>query len=285
MNHYSIQKILVPVDLSETSLNALNTAVALAKKHNAVVQILNVREQLPSRHNNLYYPPSAKSANTDVLSALTGAIRDSNNEKPELIQETGNVVDLVIQTANTEKSDLVVIGSHGASGFREGFMGSNAYGVIKYASCPVLTIPPVKKYTGFKRVLFPIRPVSGALMRYGIACNFLSMHATMQVLGLSYLKLERETSVLDKIVEEIKEQLEEDKIIANTYWGRGNSFVDDILYFAQMNNPELIILTSNIDAVTKPNFIGPHAQKLLHCSRVPILSSLGVPVPAQGLKV
>lgn len=279
MNVYSIKKILVPIDLSESSLNALHTAVHIAKRHKAALLVLHVTEtQFWSQDDGLHDIFSMHK-NEDVLTALTGSIYHTHEIKPRLIQKKGHLVETIISAATTEQADLIVLGTHGASGYREGFVGSNTYNVIKYSACPVLTIPPKRKFNSFKKVLFPIRPVAGALMPYDVACHFLSPNSTLDVLGVSYLRMERELGVLDKIAEEIKDKLDTDKTKVKMFWGTGISISEDILQFSQLNNPDLIILTSILDAVSKLNFIGPYSQKLINSSTVPLLSvkKLGVP--------
>ena len=190
------------------------------------------------------------------------------------------MVELIIKTALFEHSDLIVIGTHGASGFRENYIGSNAYNVIKYSNCPVLTIPPTKKFFLFKKALFPTRPVAGTLARYDVVSHFLSANASLEVLGVSNSRMEHDTGVLEKIVEEIKDLLEADKVKAKVSWGQCNSVSDDIFQFIQTNHPDLIVLTSVIDAISKPNFIGPHTQKLINCSKVPVLNIKKIGMPA-----
>jgi nucleotide-binding universal stress UspA family protein len=280
MSFYNIKKILVPVDLSEISLNALDTAVALAKKHNAVVQVLYVIEIKPGSFEDSGFQSNNYLTNSsDVLTALAGAIQHANDIKPILLQEEGNVTDTIIKTSLQQHSDVIIMGTHGASGYRDGFIGTNTYSVIKNSSCPVLTVPPKRKYLSFKKILFPIRPVSGALMRYDVVCQFIAPQALINVLGLSYRSMERETNVLDKIIDEIKDKLEMDNVKANAIWNSGNSIADDVLTQSQQTAAELIVITSVLDVTTKPNFIGPHTQKILHCSKVPVLNIKKLSVP------
>ena len=112
----------------------------------------------------------------------------------------------------------------------------------------------------------------GALSPYHVVGQFLSPNSSLDVLGVSYRKTERELGVLDKIAEEINDQLTGDKIKVKMHWGTGVSVSDDILQFAQSSNPDLIILTSILDAISMINFIGPYAQKLINCSPIPLLS-------------
>lgn len=280
MNLYTIKKILVPLDLSETSLNALDTAICLAKKHNALLRILHVDEIFPGISNDGLHHLFSLHKNEDVLNALTGSISHTHAIKPGLIQKTGYVVESIISTVISDQIDLIVMGTHGASGVREGFIGANTYNVIKYSPCPVLTIPPRRKFSSFRKALFPIRPVAGALMPYHAACHFMSPNSTLDILGVSYLRMDRKIAILDKIVEEIKDKLEEDKIKVKMSWGTGTSIADDIIEFTAATNPDIIILTSIVDTVTKLNFIGPYSQKLINQSTVPLLSikRLGTPV-------
>lgn len=281
MTPYLIKKILVAIDMSETSLNALNAAGNLAKEHEAAIKILNVVEPSfglePDAGSFTYYFAKTR---PDILSALAMAFEQENGVQVEVSQVNGQVVASIITTAIAEQCDLIVMGTHGASGFREGFIGSNAYSVVKYSPCPVLIIPPRKKPLPFRKILFPLRPTTGALMRYDIIGQFIQENAKLDLLGLSYLRMERETTVMDRIAEKIRTYSADNNLKVSITWGRGISIADDILQYAQQTSPEIIVLSSVLDATSKSDFIGPQAQKILHCSKIPILSikQLGVPV-------
>lgn len=280
MNSFTIQKILVPLDLSQTSLNALDTAVALAKKHDATILLLNVIEPVLHAGEETNSHIEELSNSVDVLTVLEGKIQQAGNIKTKIIQLEGNVTDTIIKNSLFHRSDLIVMGTHGASGFRSGFIGSNAYNVAKHSSCPVLLVPPNRKYISFKKVVFPVRPVTGALLRYDVACHFVSSLSSLEVLGLSYGTVERETNLLEKIIEEIKEQIEADKVKAKPVWGMGQSIAEDVLLYIQQTNPDLVIVTSVLDVIIKHDFLGPHTQRILNCSKAPMLciKKIGVPI-------
>src|SRR6476620_5466171 len=129
MTSYHIQQILVPMDLSETSLNALHTAVSLAKKHKARLSLLFVEDPLAGLLDNTDSILSTQ-ANMDVLLALAGSVKQRDDILPEVIEQQGNVVECIISTSLKLQADVIVMGTHGASGFRDGFIGSNTYGVM-----------------------------------------------------------------------------------------------------------------------------------------------------------
>jgi nucleotide-binding universal stress UspA family protein len=268
MMPYSIQNILVPVDLSQTSLNAIETAVALAKSNNASLHLIHISETYPGDSETDY---SAADANADVLSAIAGAIRHSHNLTPNVIEAEGNVTDAIIKASLQIPANVIVMGTHGASGYRDGFIGSNSYNVIKFSACPVLLVPPSRQMTAFNRVLVPVRPISGALNFYPTLSEFLPAKAALDVLGLSYQKAEANTGVLDKIVTEI-DALMQPSVKAKTSWGTQASLPDAVLLHTRQTKPDLLVVTSLLDAVSKQNYIGPHAQKIIQQATVPVLS-------------
>ncbi len=275
MNEYKISRILVPMDLSESSFNALDTAAMLAKKHNAALFLLSVKEKLSAK-------TEAASSGMDIFMALAGAVNHADDIEPVVLQSEGCVVACIVNTALEKGCDLIVMGTHGASGYRDGFVGSNAYSTIKYSPCPVLSVPCKRKYTSFKKILYPIRPAAGALMRYDTVSKFLSGAANLEVMGLSYKQAEEDTALLDKIVNEIQPQLTKGQVKVKTVWGQGAVLADAVLNYAQQSLPDLIVVTSALDVISKSNYVGPHAQKIINCAKAPLLSTkkVGVPVLA-----
>lgn len=275
-----IRNILVPVDLSESSLNALDTAVAIAKKHKASIQILHIEENILN-HADEAVPTflNTISNSSDILAALASTIYYTHNIRPKIVFEEGNVSDTIIEKSQQLHADLIIMGAHGASGYRDGYIGTNTYNVIKNAMCPVLSIPVKKKILSFQNVLFPIRPVSGGLMHYNIVRYFTNPNTIMDILGLSYRMVEADTGILNTIVEEIRKLLEKDRVQTKVSWGEGGTIADDILRFAMQRKPDLIIVTSAIDGTSKPRFIGPYTQKIIHCAKVPVLSIKKVTIP------
>jgi nucleotide-binding universal stress UspA family protein len=281
MSVYKISNVLVPVDLSESSLNALDTAVNIAKKHKAALQVLYVDENSLATEDvsTSYFSNMVNVA--DVISALVGAIQHTHGIKPVIFMEEGNVGETIIKTAFLQHADIIVMGSHGASGFRDGFIGNNTYNVIKQAACPVLSVPQKRKLNSFKKILFPIRPVTGALMPYEIVSPFTNPNTVMEVMGINYrMIIETADSILETIVGEIKDQLKKDGVITKALWSEGHSIADEIVNYTNKTNPDVVIVTSALDVTSKPRYIGPHAQKIIHCSKAPVLSIKKLSVPS-----
>ncbi len=284
MSSTIIRNILVPVDFSETSLNALETALTIARRHQSTVQILHVID------NTFDFTLAGDGYNTssnfldnssDILQALAGSIYQKHQIMPAVISEEGHVSNCIVKNAITQKADLMVMGTHGASGIREGFIGSNAYGVIKHASCPVLTIPPKKKWGDFKRVLFPVKPISSALSRYEFVRELIARtNCSLEVLGLSCSRSGNDAEVIAEMIDEFKDTLAADKVHVSTKYNYGKNVADDVLKTAAGLKADLIVLTPLVDVTNKHFFVGPNTQRIVNYARVPVLSVRRITTPS-----
>lgn len=152
-----MKRILVPTDFSACAASAIESAINLARPFNAEVVLLNVVESL-----DIYMQQASMTVGAAGLPAidytylapLLQELIKGNTEKMKALVQTnqvcykhiqGNVVEGVIHQsvcdfANDEKCDLIVMGTHGAKGFQEIFIGSNAQRVVRNSTIPVLTV-------------------------------------------------------------------------------------------------------------------------------------------------
>ncbi len=139
-----MKKILVPTDFSEQAENALKVAVQLAKKHDAklfILHTLDIPLHLANTSDGSGLPESV------FFMKLTEKRFSDLMNKPYLkdipvneIVGHNEVYEDIAQASNKNDVDLIVMGSHGASGFKEMFIGSNAEKVVRTCKKPVLII-------------------------------------------------------------------------------------------------------------------------------------------------
>jgi nucleotide-binding universal stress UspA family protein len=228
-------------------------------------------------HSSL--PHNQGAGKTEILAALCSRIANNHGIHPVLLNEQGNVVDTIIRIAVAQQADLIVMGTHGTSGSRDGFMGTTTYSVMKQAPLPVLSIPNGKKQVNFRNILFPIRPTKGALQLYSVVSHFLGKQPSLNVLGLSNQKVESEFGVLQTILSEIEAALQEDGTQTRAFWSTGNNIADGVLACTHQTGADLLVITSQLDVASKPCFIGPYSQKIVNTSKVPVLFLKKVEVP------
>ena len=140
-----MKKILVPTDFSKHAEYALKVAAQIAKKNNSEIALIHMLE-LPTSGNDavssshdipelMLFKNAAinkldEIANSDFLQGL----------KVSKIIQFEMAFDGIVKSEKASNADLIVMGSHGASGFQEMFIGSNTEKVVRNADVPVLVI-------------------------------------------------------------------------------------------------------------------------------------------------
>ena len=146
-----MKKILVPTDFSIEAENALKTAAIIAKKFDAEIYLLHMLD-LPL---SLIDPVQGNSQNVpEALYFMKLAhMQFSKIKKSEYLKgiPVNEVVQFnyafkgIIEFSKTNQCDLIIMGSHGSSGFQEMFIGSNAEKVVRQSEIPVLVIKEESK--------------------------------------------------------------------------------------------------------------------------------------------
>lgn len=140
-----MKKILVPTDFSKSAENALKVAAQIAKNNDGEIFLLHMLE-LPTTGNDAismsHDIPELmffKNAAIAKLEALINAEYLKDLKVTKIIQFE-MAFEGIIKNGENHNVDLIVMGSHGASGFQEMFIGSNTEKVVRNSNVPVLVI-------------------------------------------------------------------------------------------------------------------------------------------------
>jgi nucleotide-binding universal stress UspA family protein len=274
-----IKSILIPTDFSGSSESALTVGISMAKRQKANIILLHVVDRFAYLQPTEVFLPDIKLA-PDLNLMIDDRVKElsENISKETGIKVTGKVLDgqpyeRICRLAYEEQISLIIIGTHGTSGMRKFFMGSDAYRVIKNAPCPVLTIPGKWDKKDFRKVLFPIRLISGALDKYFYARPIIEKNnSELFLLGLTDMKNTGNTKELILLIKSLKHQLHNDNIKFQSSYCPGEDFPAEVTKASKELNIDLIILTANIDIDWKTYFVGPFVQQVLNHSQVPVLS-------------
>ena len=145
----SIKKILLPTDGSESSEEALRYASSFVKEFNVKVFLLTVVE-VPHRIYDVYADEIALDQQESRLLTLVNTRLDNMEKRARdlgvkdivKISRFGHPYEEIINIAETENVDLIVMGTHGRSGIAHFLIGSVTEKVIRTAPCPVLVVRP-----------------------------------------------------------------------------------------------------------------------------------------------
>jgi nucleotide-binding universal stress UspA family protein len=149
------KRILVPIDGSSISNRGVEQAIELAGADGATVYLLHVvdehvivqyAEQMAAITEE--YLESLRQSGRKILARAQAAVeRRGINCRAILVENImGSVADIIIEQAKKQRADVIVMGTHGRRGVRRLVLGSDAEGVVRTASVPVLLVR-----TGTKR--------------------------------------------------------------------------------------------------------------------------------------
>jgi nucleotide-binding universal stress UspA family protein len=136
-------KILVAIDGSDESMHAADYGISMTKEHNAELYALHVIRpdvDLFGPHETSEHIIEMKNVGEEYLNKVKFKANEKNIQVKTEIVSSMNVSSGILDYAEQNGVDLIVIGTRGRSGFKRLLLGSVASHVVTYASCPVLVV-------------------------------------------------------------------------------------------------------------------------------------------------
>ncbi|MFD0931366.1 universal stress protein [Psychroflexus salinarum] len=274
-----MKKILVPVDFSTPSENALKVAAQLAKKNEAEVHVLHVIELAESLFGaeqfnvndeqiiffmNLAHKRFEKFLEQDYLKDIT----------VKSYVEPGSAALAIRETVSKNDIDMIVMGSSGTSGLEEIVIGSNTEKVVRYSDVPVLVVKNEIQSINIKNIVFASNFELENLEAYKKAKRFAdSFDAKMHMLYVnlpgnqfsSTLEIHEQMRVfLNKVEMPLsKEHIE----IFNDY-----TIQDGVINGSKKLNSDLIIVPTHGRKGISHFFNGSIGEDIVNHSDLPVLT-------------
>lgn len=145
LNMSDFQRILVPIDFSEGSREAIRCALSLSRS-STTLTLLHVYE--PPAAMEGIVPGADRKKDTDnergalraEMEALAAELGAKHTSQIQIALAEAPIVAAILNYAAAEKVEVIVMGSHGRTGLRRLLMGSIAEGVVRWAKCSVITV-------------------------------------------------------------------------------------------------------------------------------------------------
>ncbi|MES2808090.1 MAG: universal stress protein [Bacteroidota bacterium] len=159
-----MRKLLIATDFSDNATNAVTYGYGLAKQIRANVTICNafsVLTELPQASAVIWPMDGYDTAISDSVDALANLKHKLQTDYPAgyqpniiLVNETGNVTDVVTDTTETHLAELIVMGTHGDNNISNLLLGNHCRQMIDIATTPLLIVPPTTKFKAIKKIAY-----------------------------------------------------------------------------------------------------------------------------------
>ncbi|TVS19606.1 MAG: universal stress protein [Planctomycetaceae bacterium] len=147
-------KIIYPTDFSSAAEAVFDTAQRLARDSDALLLIVHVVEPVVAATPGTVAPP-VTIGGTDLSETQQKAVTEARKELHKVVPTDpvirfehrvieGLASDGILNLAELEQPDLIVMGTHGRTGLKRLLMGSVAEKIVRHARCPVLTLKASK---------------------------------------------------------------------------------------------------------------------------------------------
>lgn len=279
MSTLQIKNILTPTDFSETALLAIEHSAFMARLNKATLHLLHVIKisEFTYTINN----PTALANNLDDLESFClkklNELAENLKVKYGIEVKTdiskGNPAEEIEIAVTNYKIDIVIMGTHGTSGFNEYFIGSNAHKTIKRCACPVLTVQVDSKKIGFHDIVLPVENTYHSLEKVNTTIDLAKLYAAkIHLLGVMHDNESSAVKHFELMIENIENvmnhaQVSFDKTIVNA-----DNLAEQTLKFAEKNNADLIVVLTDHESELNDSIFGTLAKQMVNHSKIPVLS-------------
>jgi nucleotide-binding universal stress UspA family protein len=269
-----MKQIIVAIDFSKTSINALTFGIHIANEAGADVQMVwvdNTTSEEVVFEGFAHEERNEKIALLKDLQEKYGKTLKSG--KLDYKTRKGKVYIEVAQQAKAVNADLIIAGTHGVSGFEEFWIGSNAYRIVTNAPCPVITLRHDFEGGDIHKIVIPIDSSQETRQKIPIASQVASLFKSeIHVLSLYSTSLKSVQKRVDNYAKHVIDYFEERKIKYVSVSKESDNITRTTIDYAQEVGADLIAIMTEQETTTANIFLGPYAQQMVNHSPVPVLS-------------
>lgn len=279
MKAFNIQKILIPIDFSETSMLAIEHAGFTAQLFKAELILLHVIEKhweqfsVVAPELRISTPTELTAAIEKKLAEIATDIQKKYGVKSFHVTSTGNIFNEILSVSKEHNADLVVMGTHGTSGVVEFFIGSNTYKMVTQSECPIISVQSHSKKLGYTNILLPIDDSAHSRQKVNHAIVLAKHFASkIHILGLSDSNEENDRNKFEIKLDQIEEYIKKCDLPFSRKTVEGKNQSKTTYDYAKAVNADLIVIMTDQDENITGRFMGTFAQQIINHSKIPVLT-------------
>ncbi len=267
--------ILVGIDFSDCSINALEHAITIARKAKAGIAMVWINHLDYSKEIFSVEPQNLES---EVAARFDDIVKKYRfqllGEKIEYIIRKGKVYKEICLLANELEAFLVVMGTHGSSGFEEFWIGSNANRIVSSCTRPIITIRGgIDIGTDLKKIILPLDstkvtrqklPLTALLAKY--------FGSEVHVLGLFTTTSDDIRYRVRNYVAQAEDYLKENEIRFKSTFVEADNITEETINYASKIGANLISIMTEQETTAANLLHGPYASQMVNHSPIPVLS-------------
>jgi nucleotide-binding universal stress UspA family protein len=268
-----MKTIIVPIDLSDESLNGLNLALMMANKTGANILLAHVI----AKNTGDYYEQMEKE-NQLVQSKFEGILRkykekvNSNFTLSYIIKE-GKIFKEIADLADKHEDALTVLSTHGSSGFEELFIGGNAYRITSHSRNPVITVRRSKIPSNIDNIVLPLDLTFQTREKVPYTVELAKVFGSkIHLLTIRLSKLKSIEKKLHQYSEQVASYFDTHEIPYTVEHLHGSNITDLTLDYSRSIDADLISIMTEQEKSVSNLLLGNFAHQMINKAYIPVLS-------------
>jgi nucleotide-binding universal stress UspA family protein len=267
-----MKKIIVPLDFSDESLTGLNMAMMLADKASANIQMVHVIGKITDTADNELPEMEYKNVKMKFEGILQKYKMKSNSALSYTITE-GKIFKEITGLAEKSEDSIIVLSTHGASGFEELFIGGNAYKITSHSKNPVITVRRGKIPTNIEKIVLPLDFTFQTREKVPYTVELAKMFGSeIHLLTISLSKIKSTGKKLLQYTQQVASYLETHKIPYTVEYLHGSNLTDLTLDYARSIDADLISIMTEQEKSISNLLLGNFAHQFINKAFIPVLS-------------
>ncbi len=270
-----MKKILVAIDFSDCSINALEHAISIAIKAEAGIKMVWVNKPEGSRDVFTEGPETLSSLVEDRFEELMDKYKVLMKEGSlEYSIKKGKIYKEIVKESMDKDIFLVMAGTHGASGFEEFWIGSNAYRIVHSVLKPIISIRGgIKIDRDLSKIVLPIDSTVETRQKVPFTSYLAGLfNAEVHILSVYTSNVNTINQMIDRYAEQVIKHLEEDNVRYQLESVHTGNLTDATIEYAEEVDANMIAVMTEQERTTKNLWLGTYAQQMVNHSQIPVLS-------------
>lgn len=268
-----MKTIIVPLDFSNESLIGLNLALMLANKTGANIQMVHVITKNENTNNETVEKEHqlAKKKFEDILQKYKE--KKSTNFTLSYTIKEGKIFNEITKLAESFEDALVVLSTHGESGFEELFIGGNAYKITSHSKTPVITVRRSGISSNIDKIVLPLDITFETREKVPYTIKLAKIfNSEIHILTVRLSKHKSIEKKLRQYAKQVAEYTDTHKITYKVEHLQGDNLTDLTLEYSRSVNADLISIMTEQEKSVSNLLLGSYAHQMINKAFIPVLS-------------
>lgn len=185
----------------------------------------------------------------------------------------GKLCDTILETAESIKASVIVMGTSTEDNIKKRIIGSNALRVVSESKCPVITVKSNPVSSAIKCIVLPLDVTKETREKTKDAVRMAQMFgAEIKVISAYTINDEFVINKLENQIAQVIEYIKSHNVVCEGEILKVNDRVDAILNYIKEQNGDLIVLTTHQQLELVESFLGSFAKSIMRGAEIPVMS-------------